>query len=179
MQSGISSGVVATGFSAMLRNFLRLRSSFRVVWLASLYHRSNRVNKSRGETITQGLKTDLDWSQVLAVVVPGRPGRGAKNDAPASALPRAHLPHSARPPVAVAFARAPLDDPSRDDASPDYGRSHAAHLESPRSAPQATRQETRYFVDESSFSTRPCRGSKRRSPRSRDSAAVRLGGGSI
>ena len=48
---------------------LRLRLSFRVVWLASLYHRSNRVNKSRGENHNSGLKTDLDWSQVLAVVV--------------------------------------------------------------------------------------------------------------
>ena len=38
---------------------MRLRSSFRVVWLASLYHRSNRVNKSRGENHNSGLKTDL------------------------------------------------------------------------------------------------------------------------
>ena len=41
---------------------MRLRSSFRVVWLASLYHRSNRVNKSRGKNHISGLKTDLDWS---------------------------------------------------------------------------------------------------------------------
>ena len=32
------------------------RSSFRVVWLASLYHRSNRVNKSRGENHNSGQK---------------------------------------------------------------------------------------------------------------------------
>ena len=43
------------------------------------------------------------------MVVPGRPGRGAKNEAPAIALPRAHLPHSAS--SALAVARAPLDDP--------------------------------------------------------------------
>ena len=61
-----------TGFSAQ---FLRLRTSFRVVWLASLYHRSNRLNKSQAKTITQGLKTDLDWSQVLAVVLEDRPRR--------------------------------------------------------------------------------------------------------
>ena len=48
--------------------------------------------------------------------MPGRPGRGAKNEAPASALPRAHLPHSASSALAVAVvARAPLDDPARDD----------------------------------------------------------------
>ena len=93
-------------------------------------------------TITQGVKKVVKtyWSHRLWS---WKTRARAKNEAPASALRRAHLPHSASSAFAVAVvARAPLDDPARNNASPDYGGAHAAHLKGPRSAPQATRQET-------------------------------------